>query len=235
MKLLGTGNSKTMKGEKRGFLTFILHLAPASLSGYNVCPMSSSGCRAACLNTAGRGKMSKVQEARIRKTLRFFEDRSGFMADLVSDVHAAIRKADRKGMVPCIRLNGTSDIRWENIPAYQGEFPHPNIMTMFPDVQFYDYTKLSNRRNLPDNYHLVFSRSETNEHEIGEAICNGMNIAVVFSTPKGEALPTHWRNSLEVVDGDENDLRFLDPCCSVIGLRAKGDGKKDDTGFVVNV
>lgn len=228
MKLLGTSNYKTIKGEKLGYLTFIMHLAPASLSGHNVCPMASPGCKAACLNTAGRGKMGTVQEARIRKTVSFFDDRGMFMNQLILDIEAGIRKADREDMIPVFRLNGTSDIRWETVEVAG----HRNIMEMFPEVTFYDYTKLPNRRNVPANYYLTFSRSETNENDIGEAICNGMNVAVVFDTPKGDALPKVWRN-LEVVDGDENDLRFLDPCGSVVGLRAKGDGKKDSSGFVV--
>jgi len=231
VKLLGTGNPKTIKGEALGYLTFIMHLAPSIISGYQVCPMASPGCKGACLNTSGRGKMNKIQEARIKKTKMFFEDRNAFIDFLVADIEAGVRKAERENMIPVFRLNGTSDIRWENVSVGNG---HNNVMEMFPTLTFYDYTKLSNRRNIPENYTLTFSRSETNELEIGEAICNGMNIAVVFSTPKGEALPDKWR-TIEVVDGDENDLRFLDPPRCIVGLRAKGDGKKDSTGFVVNV
>lgn len=230
MKLLGTGNPKTSKGEERGFLTFIMHLAPHTLSGYNVCPMASIGCALACLNTSGRGAMNKIQEARIKKTKWFFEDRDSFMIQLARDIQAGIRKAVRENLTPVFRLNGTSDIRWENMDILE----YRNIMEMFPDQTFYDYTKLPNRKDIPSNYNLTFSRSESNENKIGEAMCNGMNVAVVFDTKKDEDLPNEWRN-LPVVDGDADDLRFLDAPGVFVGLRAKGKGKKDSSGFVVEV
>jgi hypothetical protein len=186
--LLTLGNTKTLKGQKVGYQTWILHLAPSTLSGYQVCPMASVGCASACLNTAGRGGMIKVgettnavQQARIRKTVLFFEDRNTFMALLVKDIKAAIRKSTKDGYTPVFRLNGTSDIRWENIPVAE----HANVMAMFPTVQFYDYTKLPNRKNVPANYHLTFSRSESNQGHILTALQHGMNIAVVLR--KGEA------------------------------------------------
>jgi len=230
MKLLSESNPKTLKGESKGYMTFILHLAPGSLSGFNVCPGASKGCLFTCLNTAGRGHMQNIQDARIRRTRLFFEDRLTFMAQLVDEVSKGIRKAERKGLIPVFRLNGTSDIRWETV-AVGG---YRNIFEMFPTVQFYDYTKLSNRRNIPANYHLTFSRSESNEDKLDEAVSNGMNLAVVFSTKKKNDLPIRYR-SLPVVDADETDLRFLDPKGSVCGLRAKGKATKDTSGFVVHV
>ncbi len=236
MKLLSDANPKIQKGVQHGYLTFIMHLAPGSLSGFNVCPGASAGCLSSCLNTAGRGKFDKIQQARIRKTRWFFEDRESFMHQLVSDVKAGIRKADRLGLIPVFRLNGTSDIRWETIRIG----PFRNIFDMFRNVQFYDYTKLSNRRNIPANYHLTFSRSESNWDKLEQALNNGMNLAVVFNTKKKDSLPKRWRLpkrvvSLPVVDADETDLRFLDPKGSICGLRAKGDAKKDTSGFVVHV
>jgi len=230
MKLLSDANPKIQKGVQHGYLTFIMHLAPGKLSGRNVCPGASAGCLEMCLNTAGRGRFDSIQQARIRKTRWFFEDRAGFMAQLVSDVKAGIRKADRLNLIPVFRLNGTSDIRWETVPVGL----YDNIFQMFPNTQFYDYTKLSNRRNIPANYHLTFSRSEENEHKLDEAVRNGMNLAVVFSTKKKDMLPQRYR-SLPVVDADDTDLRFLDPEGSVCGLRAKGAAKSDSTGFVVHV
>lgn len=230
MKLLSDANPKIQKGVQHGYLTFIMHLAPGSLSGFNVCPGASAGCLFSCLNTAGRGRFDQIQQARIRKTRWFFSDRDGFMAQLVSDVQAGIRKADRLGLIPVFRLNGTSDIRWETVRIGS----HRNIFEMFPHVQFYDYSKLSNRRNIPANYHLTFSRSESNEDKLDEAVANGMNLAVVFNTGKNEKLPAKYR-SLPVVDADETDLRFLDPKGSICGLRAKGEAKKDTSGFVVHV
>ena len=240
MKLLSESNPKTLKGQSHGFLTFIMHLAPGSLSGFNVCPGASAGCLFSCLNTAGRGHMKNIQDARIRRTRLFFEDRPTFMAKLVDEVSKGIRKAERKGLIPVFRLNGTSDIRWETVPvSVVGGQDYRNIFEMFPNVQFYDYTKLSNRRNIPANYHLTFSRSESNDHLIREAMDNGMNVAVVFSTKKNNDLPKFIPDGIygpiPVVDGDETDLRFLDPAGSIVGLRAKGKARKDSSGFVVHV
>ena len=235
MKLLSESNPKTLKGESKGYMTFIMHLAPGSLSGFNVCPGASAGCLFSCLNTAGRGHMKGIQDARIRRTRLFFEDRPTFMAKLVDEISKGIRKAERKNLIPVFRLNGTSDIRWETVPvSVVGGQDYRNIFEAFPHTQFYDYTKLSNRRNIPANYHLTFSRSESNEDKLDEAVRNGMNLAVVFSTKKKNELPTRYR-SMPVVDADETDLRFLDPKGSVCGLRAKGKATKDTSGFVVHV
>ena len=231
MKLLGTGNPKTMKGEKKGYLTYILHLAPSDISGYNVCPCATKGCRAACLNTAGRGRFDNTQNARIRKTNMFFQDRDMFLYHLTRDIEAGIRKAERDNMIPCFRLNGTSDIRWENYPVNYKDY---NIFELFPEYQFYDYTKISNRRDIPSNYHLTFSQGEDNHDNVLTAMYNGMNIAVVFNTGKKDELPSNYLGR-KVLDGDESDLRFLDDIDSIIGLRAKGKAKQDVTGFVVTV
>jgi hypothetical protein len=206
--------------------------------------MASAGCKAACLNTAGRGRFDKIQAARIRKTKWFFENRETFMEQLVKDVEAAIRKADREKMIPVFRLNGTSDIRWENIEvAFYGmeDKYFPNIMTAFPEYQFYDYTKISNRRNIPDNYHLTFSMSESNLNTTIAMAREGYNIAVVFE----KELPKTFKFSnpdtgndsgrMRVIDGTETDLRFLDPKNVVVGLVAKGKAKKDTSNFVVRI
>ena len=225
MKLLNIdANAKTVKGQGRGYMTAILYLAPADESGYEVCPMASAGCRKACLNKAGMGAFSTVQAARIAKTRLYFEDRAAFMAQLVSEVRAFIRKAIKLGLIPVVRLNGTSDIPWERVPV-EGR---ANIMELFPSVQFYDYTKRHNRRNLPVNYHLTFSLAEDNDSRAGAAATNGANIAVVFRTDK---FPTTFMG-MPVVDGDADDLRFLDGRGVVVGLKAKGPAKKDTSGFV---
>ena len=220
MKLLGISNTKTFKGEKQGYRTYIMHLAPGMLSGYQVCASASAGCLFACLNLSGMGKFSNVQAARIAKTKLFFEDRQTFMDKLVKEIHAAIKSAKKLGLIPVFRLNGTSDIRWEN----QTVWGYNNVMELFPDIQFYDYTKHSNRKNIPSNYHLTFSRSETNEDQI---LTVTYNTAVVFET-----LPTTYMG-LPVVDGTETDLRFLDPQGVIVGLVVNGQGKKDTSGFVV--
>ncbi len=225
MKLLTLGNTKTVKGEAMGYQTYIMHLAPSTLSGYNTCPMASKGCAAACLNTAGRGRFTATQEARIRKTRWFFEDRPTFMVQLVKDIQAAIRKADRETMIPVFRLNGTSDIRWETIPVNGRR----NIMEMFPSQTFYDYTKLQNRVNLPSNYHLTFSRSEENYTAVDTMMAQGYNTAIVFDN-----LPAVY-NGYKVIDGTETDLRFLDPKNVIVGLLVKGKAKKDLSGFTVQI
>lgn len=221
MNLLSTSNTKIVKGEKVGYYTAILHLAPHILSGYNVCPMASAGCAAACLNTAGRGHMSTVQEARIRKTKLFFESRKDFMEMLVKDIFSHIKSSKARGLVPVIRLNGTSDIPWERI-AGSGD---KSIIEMFPDIQFYDYTKRPGRTT-PPNYKLTFSLSEDNEVSALAELRRGINVAAVFK----ELPDQFWGHP--VIDGDENDLRFLDPTIVIVGLKAKGKAKKDTTGFV---
>jgi len=239
MKLLNQGNAKTLKGEKVGFRTFGLHLSPATKSGYNVCQWASAGCRAACLDTAGRGCMSNVQNSRIAKTQRFFKDNYGFMSDLRTEIAKAIISAGKKQMTPCFRLNLTSDIPWENIR--KGRTVNPqlvrplNVMEEFPNVNFYDYTKGFYRMRkwldgkLPKNYHLTFSRSEeTSDDRIKKILSLGGNVAVVF---RGSLPKTYL--GFPVVDGDENDLRFKDDKGVIVGLVEKGLAKKDETGFVV--
>jgi hypothetical protein len=226
VKLLGIANTKTMKGEKYGYQTYIMHLAPSTLSGYQVCPMASPGCASACLNLSGMGKFSNVQAARIAKTKWFFEDRQAFMAQLVKEVEAAIRKSTRLGFTPAFRLNGTSDIRWEQYAVVRNGVEYRNIMEAFPTTQFYDYTKLTNRNFVPSNYHLTFSRSETNYMETVRMMAQ-MNVAVVF-----DEIPDKYMG-ITVVDGTETDLRFLDPSFVIVGLKANGKAKKDQTGFTV--
>lgn len=232
MKLLSTGNPKLMKGEKKGYMSFVLHLAPADLSGHETCPKRTDGCTAACLNTAGRGGMFKkgettnvIQQARIRKTKMFFEDRDSFMAALYFDILKGIQQAGRKNLIPAFRLNGTSDLAWEK---YEVPGTGKNIFECFPEVQFYDYTKVRNRKvGHLTNYHLTFSKADGNDMDVRLAASAGMNVAVVFKT-----LPETYIGRT-VVDGDETDLRFLDQKGVVIGLKAKGKAKKDTTGFVV--
>ena len=228
-KLLGINtNYKTIKSEKVGVLTGIIYMSPYNLSGKNVCPGASAGCAAACLNTAGRGAMNVVQAARLKKTQRFFQDRQQFLWDLVNEISALRRKAKARGLKAAVRLNGTSDLPYER---YKIRDTGKNIMELFPDVQFYDYTKLENRivgQQLPANYHLTFSRAEDNDHKLA-AVLEHTSAAVVFS---GE-LPATWRG-YPVIDGDEHDARFTDAGAGVIiGLTAKGKAKHDASGFVV--
>ena len=227
-KLLSTANPKIQKGTKMGYLSFILHLAPADLSGKETCPKRTAGCTAACLNTAGRGGMFRkgentnmIQKARIRKTQYFFNNRAEFMVDLANDIKKAIRFAERKGLTPVFRLNGTSDLSWEKYTVVEGF----NIFEMFPTVQFYDYTKVLGRKvKHLTNYHLTFSKADGNDSDVAEALFQGMSVVAVYDKiPAG------------VPSADETDLRFLDAKGVMLGLKAKGRAKKDYSGFVIRI
>jgi hypothetical protein len=239
MKLLSTGNPKILKGIEQGFNTYILHLAPANLSGYETCPKRTAGCTAACLNTAGRGGMFKkgettnvIQQARIRKTQMFFEERAGFMEWLVKDIELAIKQSERLGLTPVFRLNGTSDLSFEKYEVTRGTVLYRNIFTAFPEVQFYDYTKVLGRKVSEfKNYHLTFSAADGNDADVSKAITAGMNVATVFGLKKTEMMPETY-NGRSVFNGDDSDLRFLDPKGVIVGLYAKGKAKKDTSGFV---
>ena len=228
-KLLSTANPKIQKGTKMGYLSFILHLAPADLSGRETCPKRTAGCTAACLNTAGRGGMFRkgentnmIQKARIRKTQLFFADRDAFMLDLYKDIQKAIRFAERKGLTPVFRLNGTSDLSWEKYTVGTTDM---NLFQLFPTVQFYDYTKVLGRKvKHLTNYHLTFSKADGNDSDVAEALFQGMSVVAVYDKiPAG------------VPSADETDLRFLDAKGVMLGLKAKGRAKKDYSGFVIRV
>lgn len=239
MKLLSIGNPKILKGMKQGYMTYILHLAPADLSGYETCPKRTAGCTAACLNTAGRGGMFKkgettnvIQQARIRKTKMFFENRTEFMSQLVKDIELAIKQSVKKNLIPVFRLNGTSDLSWEKYEVNRDGKLYRNIFAAFSEYQFYDYTKVLGRK-VKDiaNYHLTFSEADNNALDTLNAIRAGMNVATVFGIKKNSPMPKMW-NGLPVFNGDDSDLRFLDPKNVVVGLYAKGKAKKDTSGFV---
>jgi hypothetical protein len=227
-KLLSTANPKIQKGTKLGYLSFILHLAPSTLSGKNTCPKATPGCIAACLNTAGRGGMFKrgettnvIQKARIRKTEYFYNDRAGFMKDLYADICKGIRLANKLGLTPVFRLNGTSDLSWEKYEMTEGK----NVFDVFAGIQFYDYTKVLGRKvKHIENYHLTFSKADGNDADVAEALMQGMSVVAVYDKiPEG------------VPSADETDLRFLDPKGIMLGLKAKGKAKKDYTGFVIRL
>ena len=239
MKLLSTGNPKILKGIKQGYNTYILHLAPADLSGFNTCPKATAGCKAACLNTAGRGGMFKkgattntIQEARIRKTKLFFNDRITFMNLLVKDIELGIKQSARLNLIPVFRLNGTSDLSFEKYEVNRNGQTYSNIFMAFPEVQFYDYTKILGRKVKGiANYNLTFSAADGNDADVVKAIQQDYNVATVFGIKKTLPMPESY-NGLPVFNGDESDLRFLDPKGVVVGLYAKGKAKKDTSGFV---
>jgi hypothetical protein len=225
--LLTIDNAKTSKGEKLGYLTGILYMLPDK----KTCPFAKqANCLEACLVTAGlAGIYKSINEAREKRKEFFYKDRSGFMEQLAKEIESLIKKAKKENQIPVIRLNGTSDIPYENIPYKE----YKNIFDAFPGIQFYDYTKISKRltRSLPKNYDLTFSYSTRKEFEFStkEAIKSQKRIAVVFR----KELPTTFLGR-EVVDGDKTDLRFLDPINSIVGLKAKGKAIHDYSGFVVD-
>lgn len=240
MQLLGTSSTKTEKGETVGYLTGILYLSPSTLSGVgNVCPWANA-CKEGCLNSAGRGAFNSTQTARIKKTRLFFTDRGTFMETLFTDVQKLVKRASRLGLIPCVRLNGTSDLAFHRLIVPSKGM---TLMELFPSVPFYDYSKsvkkaLDNAKGIhPQNYSVTFSRdSEANETECEQVLRAGGNVAVVFRS----SLPPTWRHR-PVLNGDTTDLRFLDRKARagrsgfVVGLKAKGKAKKDRSGFVVDV
>jgi hypothetical protein len=228
--LLGVQNAKTSKGESLGYLTGILYLAPADMvEGVNLCLFASKGCKKACLFSAGRGKFSNVKQARIKKTIYFRDNRASFLIDLVWSIEKVIRQAARKGLMPCIRLNGTSDIVWEEITVKNGK----NIFELFPNVQFYDYTPNHTREKAFSghwkNYHLTYSQKESMNSKVNaqKLLEKGYNVAKVY-TNVSKAV-----TALNAIDGDLHDLRFLDKRGVIVALKAKGEAKKDQSGFVI--
>lgn len=226
-KLLSVNaDTKTIKSNKAGFLTGILYLAPYDLSGVNLCPFAKvAECHVACLNTAGRGVFNNVKEARLRKAKLFNENKPEFFAQLIDDINKLKRQAKKKNLQAVVRLNGTSDIEWEKIKV-AGEY---TIFNLFPDLQFYDYTKNPNRKNLPSNYDLTFSYSGVDSFIKfnRQALANNMRVATVFKIIPSEFL------GRQVINGDDHDARFIEDKNLVIGLKAKGKARYDKTGFVV--
>jgi hypothetical protein len=249
MNLLTYSNQKIAaeKSEALGYYVAILHLAPANLSGYETCKGRTRGCTVDCLNTSGyagigsvfgsRGELitaNQAQRARIARTRMFFEHRDAFLNQLVRELQLHVKRAAKRGLRPAVRLNGTSDIAWEAEAVTLGTTTCPNLFALFPDIQFYDYTKRAARMRaeLPRNYHLTFSRAETLKSQIDtmHVLQAGGNVAAVFR----KKLPPVW-NGYRVIDGVSHDLRFLDPANVVVGLVAKGRiAKRSTSGFILN-
>jgi hypothetical protein len=240
LEILTFSSPKTRKGENLGYLTLIQYQSPASTSGTNVCKHSTEGCRFACLHTAGRGGIFKegetsnaISRARLRRTLSWVSDPIGHIELLANDIEIGKIVAKRNGQQLAVRLNGTSDIDWGDVS---------DVLERFADVQFYDYTKApyaARRRTIERHpaYHLTYSRSErlNSDQQAIEYLREGVNTATVFDTvPVGQRFNLAGVDT-EVIDGDLNDLRFLDPPNVMVGLKAKGKAKRDTTGFVVRL
>ena len=215
------GTSTSMKTrlseENAGTLTYIVYLSPANESGYNVCPCSK-WCKRFCLSESGLSKIdilsgkNAIKKARIKKTLAFFENKNAFMIALIHEIKKAQKKAQKLGLAFAVRLNGTSDLSPEDF-VYNGR----NILQIFSDVQFYDYTKVPARISLMekyDNYDLTFSFDGHNWNSCERFLKKGGKAAVVFS---GKFLPKFF-HGYRVISGNESDTRFLDPQKVVVGL-----------------
>jgi hypothetical protein len=233
-RIFSTDSAKAAKAEAYGYLNGIHYLAPHDLSGTNLCPKASAGCLALCLGWhSGQAAMvthgnayNNVRQSRVDKARRFMSDRAGYMRDVVHAIELLIVKANKLDVELCIRMNGSSDIAWEGI-RYNGL----TLFETFPDVIFVDYTKLATRfnRKLPVNYHLTFSRSETNEKDCLALLARGVNVAVVADHVR----PKRW-HGYRTIDGDKHDLRMLDPRGCVVWLSPKGrKAKRDKSGFVL--
>ena len=231
-KLYGT-STKIEKSNKTdyGYYTLAQYLSPASESGWQLCPFRSPACEAECLgHSSGLMVMDNAKRARIARTALFMTDRKAYAAQAIKELTALERKCAKLGVKAAARPNADSDITWENV-----RFDGQTLMELFPNIQFYDYTKWPSKfrpaSRLPANYHLTFSRSEnTTLDDIQAEFDAGRNVAVVF-----DAVPTEWQG-WPVINGDADDLRHLDPTTGVIvGLKAKGAAKKDVKGFVVRL
>ena len=231
-KLLTINNPKTLKGFMKydKYITAIMHLKPINTK---ICPYQDiAKCKEACLNTAGRGGIFKkgettnvIQDARQRRTDMYLNDYDNFMELLIKEITKFSNYCTKKDRLPCVRLNGTSDIQWEH-KLYKGK----TIFQHFPDIQFYDYTKIPTRKTQDiSNYHLTWSYSEANMKYAQWFDKLKHNIAVVFS---GD-MPVMFKG-LKVIDGDSHDMRFLDEPNVVVGLKAKGKARKDTSGFVIH-
>lgn len=239
--LLTIGNPKTEKSIEMGFLTAILHLAPAGLSGFMVCLWATAGCIAGCLNLAGRGGIAStkdfnttnaIQKARIVRTILYKRYRAIFIQKLLKELLAFVRKCNRLGLKPCLRVNGTSD-EFDLVEiVHELKRDHQELA----ELTLYDYTKnYEGALQMLDKVDLTLSWHEkTDVKKALDLISKGLNFAVVFDTAKGQPLPAKF-NGVKVIDGDTHDLRFLDQKGVIVGLRAKGKARKDTSGFVQKV
>jgi len=230
-KLLGSSTYKMEKSQKYKYLSEILHLAPANIGGVNICPNASPECIKLCLNTSGRGQMNTVQKSRLNKKFYFLADRLKFLNHLDREIKLSYARASRKGFKYTVRLNGTSDLPFERYKLENGL----NLMDNNPQVQFIDYTKVTNRldkkNKIPKNYSLTYSQAENNLKDVKQVLKTKYNIATVFR----KKLPKKWLGR-KVINGDISDLRHLEDGKKIIvGLIAKGKAIKNFNGFVQDV
>ena len=253
-RLFSVESAKAVKATEFGYLNGIHYMAPHRTGGAgNLCPKASAGCMALCLGMySGQASMvadlehgiNNVRASRQNKARMFVSDRAAYLNMMARQGAQVIAKARAAGLIPCLRLNGSTDIPFERMLfaldartkralariGYEAPARAASILALFPDVQFVDYTKIANRLDgAPSNLSLTFSRSETNEAECLDVLRAGGNVAIVF----GDGLPATW-NGFQVIDGDKHDLRHLDARNVVVGLKPKGNkAKRDTSGFVL--
>jgi hypothetical protein len=232
------GNTKTIKGRKRGYKTIILHFLPHKMNttGINVCPNATKECIESCLNDSGRYRIFKaIKAARLRKTDEFLAQRALTTSKLAEEIQFYINQTEREGLDLCVRLNGTSDLNWAKQKTTEGN----TLFQTFPGLQFYDYTKSLSialgSLKIP-NYDITFSYSGENTADCVKLLALGFNIAVAIQNVKKN--DTMGGNFLEhdIIDGDVDDLRFLDSKGKIVGLRVKGiEQKKRTNSFLVSI
>lgn len=239
-RIFSFDSAKAIKAQSFGYLNAIHYMAPANLAGVgNLCPDATAGCKKLCLGwesgqagmVAHDDDMNNVRLSRIEKARRFMRDRAAYMRDVVRSIELGIVKAHKLGLLLCVRMNGSTDIAWEGIACIRNGRPYRNLMLAFAEIQFVDYTKSARRfeRALPENYSLTLSRHEHNDEDVIRLVREKRgNAAIVFHT-----VPHEW-NALPVINGDEHDLRHLDPRGVIVGLTPKGrKAKRDMSGFVI--
>ncbi|QDP53050.1 MAG: hypothetical protein GOVbin3107_48 [Prokaryotic dsDNA virus sp.] len=223
------GNAKINKNE---VTTYNLSLAPykQNAKGTNICPKASKGCALACLFTAGRGKFTNVQQARINKTNYYLFDRQKFINQLAKEINKIAIKSKLTNEIFALRLNTLSDVDFVYQLKKYADLDLLNDDT-YKNIIVYDYTAIPGKvkKYLDTRYHVTLSRKEDNEQDVMNVLNAGGNVSIVFRNE----LPDTYKG-FKVVDGDKTDLEMTKYKNVVLGLKAKGDAKKDTTGFVVD-
>ena len=186
-KNLNNSLKKPDGGQYDDFDSYLIHFMPAAQSGFITCPCASGGCASECLNTAGNmGSLGGKSVSRLKRTWQMAKEAPFVLERIKREIQSKYKKAQAKNHKLVIRLNGTSDFDWTKYKDKDGR----SLFQIFPDVQFYDYTKVGNRvGKLPQenpNYHITFSRSEKaeNQEQARNLLNSGYNVAVVFGPGK---------------------------------------------------
>jgi len=215
--------------------TYAIYLAPANTSGYNVCSHSTPECRLGCLATSGHAGMeliagrSVIKNARIKKTRLFYEEPEFFMHWMFAEIRAYQKKAKKDGFYFSVRLNATSDINWQNV-----NISGQTIFEIFPEINFYDYTKNATKFNgKAPNYHLTYSYTGRNWGLCEALLKEGVNVAMVFNVKNEKLLPAMYKG-FKVINGDLTDYRIDDAKGIIVGLKWKRISDRSIEAQVLN-